>query len=335
MAAVAGSLDFRRKAQIAWARPTDHARDATLLQKKKFDLDKTIFRSLQGTLQRTVTKDRLAVDVFWSDAAASRIETAFSSVPPALEHDRALLQFMADECDFGMEHADGSFMDHLQFCYEYCVAHFKECSPRVMLLHSIMGVGTNYFPMEASKIPKLKSFVTPFEMAHIEAFPSILRLLLHGPLLDELEHCSDEKLRRLAGIKFYRLIGNQELFMDGASFWIHMNYQLMHLLDFLPIMNWRDNLDDNFMVPFMSLHALLSRADQLQAHVDFEMPVPAEKGFTPLTLGGALLSIAPSLLTRRLARQAIGKFSAEIGHSLSYELSWSPAPPQRDAAGAV
>jgi len=326
MAGVAGSLDFRRKAQIAWARATDHARDVVLQKNKKFDLDKTIFKSLEGTLPRIVMKDRLAVNVFWSDAAASRIEKAFSSVPVALEHDRALLQFMADECDFAMEHADGSFMDHLQFCYEYCTAHFKEHSPKVLLLHSIMGVGTNFFPMEMSKIPKLRSLITPFEMAHVEAFPSILRLLNHGPLLDELEACSDEKLRiRFAGIKFFRAIDNEGLFMGAESFWIHLNYQLIHYLDFLPIMNWQDNLDDNFMVPFRSLHRLLGRADQLRAHVDFEMPVHAKKGVAPVTLGSALMSIAPSLLTRHMARQAVERFSAQIGHSLSYELSWSPA----------
>ena len=111
-------------------------------------------------------------------------------------HDPALIKFMEDDCDFDCEvnrtpfwillypdspsvvqHADGSFLDHLQFCYEYCHVHFPAASPTVCFLHSIMGVGTNLFPMKLEQRPELAKLVNPDELAHIEAFPTMLRVL--------------------------------------------------------------------------------------------------------------------------------------------------------------
>mmetsp|Transcript_9493 Transcript_9493/g.12411 ORF Transcript_9493/g.12411 Transcript_9493/m.12411 type:complete len:92 (+) Transcript_9493:2-277(+) len=77
-------------------------------------------------------------------------------------------------------------MDHLYFVADYGYVHYKEVSPRVLFLHSIMGVGTNIFPMDAEKIPKLKSMLTSFEYKHIAAFPSFIRLITHNKLLPEL-----------------------------------------------------------------------------------------------------------------------------------------------------
>ena len=68
----------------------------------------------------------------------------------------SLFHFMFTECDFSIEHADGSFLDHLHFCHDYTAVHFSSASPRVMLLHSIMGVGTNCFPMGIEKLPTLR-----------------------------------------------------------------------------------------------------------------------------------------------------------------------------------
>jgi hypothetical protein len=53
----------------------------------------------------------------------------------------------------------GSFLDHLQFCYEYSAAYFKQHSPRVLFLHSILGVGTNIFPMKKEDESTLSSMV--------------------------------------------------------------------------------------------------------------------------------------------------------------------------------
>ena len=91
------------------------------------------------------------------------------------------MQFLVTECDFNVEHADGSFLDHLYFCFEYSVQHYPRHSPLVMLLHSILGTGTNTFAMTADKIPQLRPLMTPWEWTQVEAFPSVLRLLYAGP----------------------------------------------------------------------------------------------------------------------------------------------------------
>merc|ERR1712014_459605 len=141
------------------------------------------------------------------------------------------------DCDFNCEHADGSFMDHLQFCYEYGLAHFKQHSPRVLFLHSIMGVGTNVFPMAVDKEPKLQSMLTDNEYLHIQAFPSILRLLYTRKLLTELaEHM--EHLDSLKSITFHRVIDNKEISLTASQLWVQLNYQVCHQLDFLPVSNW-------------------------------------------------------------------------------------------------
>ena len=96
--------------------------------------------------------------------------------------DQRLIDFMIDECDFSMEHADGTFLEHLVFCHHYAARHYPEHSPNVALLHSILGTATNTFAMDAGKLPKLKALLTEFEAIHVETFPSILRLLYNnGP----------------------------------------------------------------------------------------------------------------------------------------------------------
>ena len=97
-----------------------------------------------------------------SENAAQEVESAYQSARaarPLPEVDPALLRFMVEECDFDVEHADGSFLDHLYFCFEYSVQHFPDHSPIIMLLHSILGTGTNTFAMEAEKIPALKALM--------------------------------------------------------------------------------------------------------------------------------------------------------------------------------
>ena len=81
----------------------------------------------------------------WSPEVLAEIERAFAEVEPSLPRsvsdDAPIYNFMVKECDFALEHADGSFMDHLHFCSDYSSLHFSQHSPRVLLLHSICGVG--------------------------------------------------------------------------------------------------------------------------------------------------------------------------------------------------
>jgi hypothetical protein len=134
----------------------------------------------------------------------------------------------------------------------YSAAHFTTQSPRILLLHSILGVASNYFAMRAGQIPKLRSLVSAHEFEHIEAFPSVLRLLVIDELLTALQHgvTAGLQLRRLT---FFRVIDNTPLEMDGKTFWTHLNFQLIHLLDFLPVADWAAAADERFFVVFRSL----------------------------------------------------------------------------------
>jgi len=227
---------------------------------------------------------------------------------------------MQQDCNFAMEHADGSFMDHLRFCYEYSYQHFRQHSPRVLFLHSIMGVGTNFFPMEVSKIPKLKGLLTEFEYTHIEAFPSVLRLVNTKNLLAEL---SSKDVSKLLGITFYRVIDNAEVSLDAESLWIQLNYQLMHLLDFLPANDWKSNMDDFFLCNFLELQELLRAKGKLGAKVDYDLTEASSRpDERPLSLATVVKQLAPSRITRRIAAESQAKFSTKIGHNISYRLQW-------------
>jgi hypothetical protein len=113
------------------------------------------------------------------------------------------------------------------------VVHYPDQSPVPMLLHSIMGVGTNFFPMGKELIPKLKTLMTPAEFVQVEAFPSVLRLTLGTGLLDELE-ANLAGLGKLKEVRFSRVIDNAPLTMGAEEFWVMMNYQVRG-----PVREWR------------------------------------------------------------------------------------------------
>jgi len=321
-AATVSQQNVQRQAAIAWGGATDHTGNVTLVPDKSFDINKTIFKALEGALVRFLMKGKIGNKLFWSDTAVSAIQASYSKMPAAPSIDQAIHTFMIEECDFSMEHADGSFMDHLNFCHEYSAAHFKEHSPKVLFLHSIMGVGTNAFPMGKDKISKLESMLTDFEFKHIEAFPSILRLLTEQTLLETMS-ASHERLHKLKSITFHRVIDNKVVTMEAEDLWIQLNYQVIHLLDFLPAACWAALLGDPLFQTFVELLTFLRRAGQLRAHVDFEHP----SGQTslegqPLTLASYIHCHLPSKVTRKMQRKAIRRFSGQIGHSLQFELRW-------------
>lgn len=328
-----GILDVRRRAQLALGRAMDHGSDVTRSWLTKFDLNRTIFHSVDSFLARLFLYQRLAVELYWSDRAVEQIQRAYEKAdadlklklcPIQLRPEQPLLDFMATECNFSMEHADGSFLDHLRFCYEYSQRHYRHGpSARILLLHSIMGVGTNFFPMTIEKVPQLKGLLTDAEFTHIEVFPSILRLVNMKQLMVELTARAND-LSRLRSITVHRVIDNTRITLTADELWVQLNYQLIHLLDFLPASNWAANWDDNFLSGFTELYALLVKTKNLQAFVDVDL-TQAENGEDgrPLSLARVLVSVVPGTIMRRLAVQAQAKLSKRIGHSLSYDLVWA------------
>lgn len=317
---------IQRKAAIARGAALEHTGKVVIEPIRNFDLDRTIFKTLEGSAARYVMTTRVGKAARWNTAAAQAVQTEYSAARaahalPAVSPE--LMNFLVRECDFNVEHADGSFLDHLYFCFEYSVQHYPQHSALVMLLHSILGTGTNTFAMTADKIPALRPLMTPWEWTQVEAFPSVLRLLYAGPLRKELR-ANAHRADAIASISFHRVIDNAPITMSGKDLWIALNYQLIHLVDFLPAANWSSHQNDTSFILFRDLYDLLGRAGKREAAV----------GYTPSTgprtsegesngLGEWLTTLIPVSVSERMAAKSVARFSARIGHSLDYSITWS------------
>ncbi|CAE8629635.1 unnamed protein product [Polarella glacialis] len=181
-----------------------------------------------------------------------------------------------------------------------------------------MGVGTNLFPMKLEQSPELAKLVTAELLAHIEAFPTVLRLLQTG-LLEELSKMPKEQLPGIEGIECYRLLGpeidtlkksdNHPLHLTGEHFWVHLNYHLIHFLDFLPASQWEVKMGGEF---FSLFHGVLTRAGKLMANIQFDSEKWAALPETPESKQG-----------KAQVQMALTNFSGRKGHSLDYKLKLS------------
>jgi hypothetical protein len=316
---------LQRKAAIARGAATDHTGSVQVLPIPNFDLDHTIFNTLEGALPRFVIKTRVAKEARWKEPALKNIDGEYEAVrsaAPLPEVEPALLRFMVEECDFDVEHADGSFLDHLYFCWEYTLQHYPGRSPVVMLLHSILGTGTNTFAMEAGKIPALRALMDDFEWTHVEAFPSVLRLLYDLSLRQELR-THGARLSELEAISFRRVIDNAPITMSAEDFWIQLNFQLIHLIDFLPVSNWSTHANDTAFIIFRDLYNLLQECGHLETTLGYS-PATGSKSLTDEEqgFGGWLTTLIPVSLSEKMAAKSVRKFSSRIKHSMDYELIW-------------
>lgn len=230
---------------------------------------------------------------------------------------------MVSECDFNVEHADGSFLDHLYFCFEYSAQHYPRHSQLVMLLHSILGTGTNTFAMTADKIPALRPLMTPWEWTQVEAFPSILRLLYAEPLREEIRE-NAHRPDAIASISFHRVIDNEHITLSGKDLWIALNYQLIHLVDFLPVANWASHQNHTSFILFRDLYDLLGLAVKREAVVGYTPSAGLRKSEgEPQGIGEWLTTLIPVSVSERMAAKSVARFSKRIGHSLDYRINWS------------
>lgn len=316
----------QRKAAIARGAALEHTGQVRVEPIPNFDLDRTIFKTLEGKAARYVIATRVGKEAHWDSGAAAAVQAEYDrarAAHPLPAVSPELMQFLVSECDFDVEHADGSFLDHLYFCFEYTVQHYPQQSALVMLLHSILGTGTNTFAMTADKIPALRQLMSPSDWKQVEAFPSVLRLLYAGPLRRELR----ENLHRpdaIASISFHRVIDNDPITISGEDLWVALNYQLIHLVDFLPVANWSMHQNDTSFILFRDLYDLLGRAGKRQAHVDYTPdPVPRQPQGEPQSVGAWLTTRIPVSVSERMAAQSVTRFSQRIGHSLDYRITWA------------
>lgn len=319
------ALTMQRKAAIAHASTRDHAGAVSVKPMARFDLDRTIFTTLEGKLSRLVIESRLAKEHHWNKDSVARIDSAYGHVQeqaklPAI--DPLLLRFLKEECDFEVEHADGSFLDHLYFCYEYSTYHYPKQSALVMLLHSILGTGTNTFAMEAKKMPTLSGLIPEADWTHVQAFPSVLRLLYDTTLRGELR-ANLHRVDTIDGITLHRVIDNERLELSAQQLWVQLNYQLIHLVDFLPVSNWAMHANETAFIVFRDLYDLLERAGKLHAQLDYAPQTgPRQLTGESLTLPAWLATWIPVPLSERMAAKSVHKFSQRIGHSMAHELLW-------------
>ena len=316
---------FQRKASLVSGSCTDHASSVHVRPIPNFDLDKTIFTTLKGVIPRLFMTSKIAKEVTPISSAEEKIEQRYQQTiqeHPIPSINSAIIDFMTTACDFNAEHADGSFLEHLLFGYDYAALYFPQCSPVVMLLHSILGTATNTFAMDKSKIPQLQTLLTEFEFLHISAFPSFLRLFYTPKLFDAIDNGLQEG-KQLDGITVHRVIDNERIYMDADNMWIQLNYHLIHYIDFLPASNWHTHLSDPVTQSFLELYKFVEKHNKKMAQVVFSL----EKSTTTceneeLSMGSRFAGIVPTSLKKKLAAKSIQRFSDSIGHSLDFTLSW-------------
>ena len=315
----------QRKAAIAHGGVRDHAGSVTVTAIEGFDLNRTIFNTLEGKLPRFVIQTRIAKEAEWAEATSASIEAAYTTTCEARalpEVPEELLTFLVEQCDFDVEHADGSFLDHLYFCFEYTNLYLPEHSALVMLLHSILGTGTNTFAMTADKIPALKALMNDAEWTHVEAFPSVLRLLYDLPLRAELWG-NTHRLDALDSIRFHRVIDNAPITMTAKDFWLQLNYQMIHLIDFLPVSNWAAHANDTAFIIFRDLYAFLQQSGKLAATLSYT-PATGTSSVQgeAQSFGAKLVDMLPVKVSEKMAAKSVRRFSSKIGHSMDYTISW-------------
>ncbi len=316
--------NLQRKAALVRGGAKDHKSDARIHPIANFDLDKTIFGTLKGKLPRYIMTARIGKETSWSRGAQEEIESQYEKVHdnhPLPDLNPELLAFLRDECDFDAEHADGSFLEHLYFCYEYGELHYPERSALVLFLHSVLGTGTNTFAMAKEKIPKLRALLSDFDWRHVEAFPSTLRLLYDLPLRRELR-ANVTRLKSLKEIRMQRVIDNAPIVMSGEDFVIQLNYQLVHLLDFLPVADWARNRSDTSFIIFRDLYDLMERAGIREAQLAYTPSTDRWIDGKVVGLAPLIASVLPAPLSERLAAKQVRRFSQEIGHDIRYTLTW-------------
>ena len=68
---------LQRKSAIIWGKGTDHAGKVSIKPITDFDLNKTIFSTLEGFLPRMVIEAKIAKEISWDELAAKEIEEAY------------------------------------------------------------------------------------------------------------------------------------------------------------------------------------------------------------------------------------------------------------------
>lgn len=320
------SMDVRRFDILTNAGPMDFRGTVHEVTDDDLDWNATIFYTVKDPQVTEKLKQRFGQKPYWPDSVIREACDRAAHLPPRQYFPAPnILDFIMTNCEYKNEHADGSFTDHLSFCSEYCARYFPGASPNVLFLHSICGVNTNLFPLEVSKIPRLEPILTAHEYLHIQAFPCMLRLLF-STLMDELFDLQPAK--NLRGISITAFHG-AKITLEGDDFWGHLNYHLIHMLDFLPTQQYDlFATQDAFTRLFIRLHEFLRNEGKLWADVRLDrlgrVPGMSASGETLPTWDyiTSRFSRDQTELNHERFCETLREYSKAIDHDMGYKLHW-------------
>ena len=122
----------------------------------------------------------------------------------------------------------------------------------------------------------------------------------------------------------WRVIDNATISLSAAEFWVHLNYHLIHLLDFLPAALWQLQANDILLMKFVEVHDFLCDMGKKVAVVDYDAASSEPQADEmPLTLGKLIYKIAPRPLLVKMAQKEVKRWSCDVGHSLEFSLRWA------------
>ncbi|MEO5670153.1 MAG: hypothetical protein ABIR26_05615, partial [Ramlibacter sp.] len=128
----------------------------------------------------------------------------------------------------------------------------------------------------------------------------------------------------ISSITFNRVIDNAPITMGGKDLWTALNYQLIHLVDFLPVANWSVHQNDTSFILFRDLYDLLEKAGKREAIVGYTPnSSPRKLEGEPQSVGAWLTTLIPVSVSEKMAAKSVARFSERIGHSLDYRIDWA------------
>merc|ERR1719409_151918 len=120
----------------------------------------------------------------------------------------------------------------------------------------------------------------------------------------------------------------------GDEFWVHLNLQLIHTLDFLPIADWGSGMQygDPFFQTFRRLYRFLQHAGKLQAKVDLDLSSCSTATPFSRRFGGSIASCStPASCRRKLTLTCLHAVRRPLFPDVSAALSLPAA--RRQVAG--
>ena len=113
--------------------------------------------------------------------------------------------------------------------------------------------------------------------------------------------------------------------MIGEELWIHLNYHIIHHLDFLPIAEWSNTASDGMFQSFIALYNLLVKKGKLAARVEMDACGIGADG-VKITLRDVMSwasALPDSELKKKKSTEMTHQYSAMIDFDLDFKVHLS------------